>query len=66
MFFGDHVQIVTKATSIFGLLKGHFYVKKTLMEEFYLNLSVENIYFPHNDCLRIVIDKNAVHFHTIP
>ena len=64
--FEDHVQIVNKATHISGSLIDHVYVKKTLMEEFSINLTVENIYFSDHDAVRIVIDKNAVDFHTIP
>ena len=64
--FGDHVQIVNKAAHISGPLIDHVYVKKTLMEEFLINLTVENIYFSDHDTVRIVIDKNAVDFHTIP
>ena len=43
--FGDHVQIVNKATHISGSLIDHEYVKKTLMEGLSINLTVENIYF---------------------
>ena len=43
----------------------YVYVKKTLMEEFSINLTAENIYFSDHDAVRIVIDKNAVDFHTI-
>ena len=64
--FGDHVQIVNKATHISGSLIDHVYVKETLMEEFSINLTVENIYFSDHDAVRTVIDKNAVDFHTIP
>ena len=64
--FEDHVQIVNKATHISGSLIDHVYVKKTLMEEFSINLTVENIYFSDHDAVRIVTDKNAVDFHTIP
>ena len=64
--FGDHVHIVNKAAHMSGSLIHHVYVKKTLMEEFSINLTVENIYFSDHDAVRIVIDKNAVDFHTIP
>ena len=64
--FGDHVQIVNKATHIPGSLIDHEYVKRTLMEELSINLTVENIYFLDNDAVRIEIDKNAVDFHIIP
>ena len=36
------------------------------MEEFSINLTVENIYFSDHDAVRTVIDKNVVDFHTIP
>ena len=64
--FGGYVQIVNKATHRSGSLTDHVYVKKTLMEEFSINLTVENIYFSDHDAVRNVIDKNAVDFHTIP
>ena len=38
--FGDHVQIVNKATHISGSLINHVYVKKTLMEKFCINLTI--------------------------
>ena len=41
-------------------------LKKTLMEEFSTNVSVENIYFSDHDALcNIVIGKNAVDFQMI-
>ena len=43
--FADNVHIVIKPTHIFGLLTGHVYIKKSLMEEFSTNLFVENIIF---------------------
>ena len=64
--FEDRVQIVNKATHISGSLIDHAYVKKTLMEEFSINLTVENMYFSDHDAVRIAIDKNAVDFETIP
>ena len=63
--FGDHVQIVNKATHISGSLIDQVYVKKTLMKEFSINLTVENIYLSDHDAVRIVTDKNAVDFYTI-
>ena len=61
--FTDHVQMVNKTTHISGSLIDHVYIKKTLMEEFCTNATVENIYFSDHDALRIVIKKNAVDFH---
>ena len=40
-------------------------LKKTLMEEFSTNVSVENIYFSDHDALNIAIGKNAVDFQMI-
>ena len=34
------------------------------MNEFPTNVTVENIYSLNHDAVRIVIDKNAVDFHT--
>ena len=39
---------------------------KTFMEEFFTNVTVENIHFADDDALRIVIEKNAVDFQMIP
>ena len=64
--FTEHVQIVNKPTHISGSLIDHVYIKKTLMEEFFANAIVENIYFSDHDAIRIVIEKNNVDFQTIP
>ena len=59
--------MVNKAAHISGSLIDHAYVKKkTLMEQFFINLTVENIYLSDHDAVRIVTDKNAVDFHSIP
>ena len=58
--FGDHVQIVHKATHI-----THTSMSIKLLKEVSINLTAENIYFSDHDAVRIVIDKNAVDFHTI-
>ena len=39
---------------------------KAFMEEFFTNVTVENIHFADDDALRIVIEKNAVDFQMIP
>ena len=56
----DHVEIINKPTHIPGSLIDDVYIKKTLMENFFTNESVENIYFSDHDAVRIVIEKNAV------
>ena len=42
------------------------YIKKNLMEGFFTNATVESIYFSDHDAVRTIIEKNAVHFSTIP
>ena len=59
----DHLQMVNKPTQIYGSAIDHIYIKKTLMEEFSTNVTVENIYFSDHDALRIVIKTNSVNFH---
>ena len=39
---------------------------KAFREEFFTNVTVENIHFADDDALRIVIEKNAVDFQMIP
>ena len=43
--FTGHVQMVNKPTHISGSLIDHVYIKKSLIEEFLFNATVENIYF---------------------
>ena len=43
--FSDHVKIVNKRTHISESLTDHVYIKKTLTEEFCINVTIENIYF---------------------
>ena len=59
----DHVKIVNKPKHIYGSLIGHAHIKKTLMEEFSIHITVENVYFSDHDALRIVIEKIASDFH---
>ena len=47
--FTDHVQMVNKPTHISGSLIDHVYIKKSLIEEFFSNATVENIYFSDHD-----------------
>ena len=63
--FTDHVQMVNKPTHISGSLIDHAYIKKSLMEEFSFNATVQNIYFLDHYRIRIIIEKNAVDFCTI-
>ena len=64
--FTDHIEMVNKPTHISGSLIDHVFIKKDLMEEFFTNATVENIYFSDHDAIRILIEKNAVGFYTIP
>ena len=64
--FTDHIEMVNKLTHISGSLIDHVFIKKDLMEEFFTNATVENIYFSDHDAVRILIEKNAVGFYTIP
>ena len=64
--FRGHVQMVNKPTHISGSLIDHVYIKKSLIEELFTNATVENIYFWDDDAVRIVIEKNAVDFGTVP
>ena len=63
--FMEYVQIVNKPTRISGSLIDHVYIKKTLMEKFSANATVEIIYFSDHDAIRIVIEKNNADFQTI-
>ena len=51
---------------MFGILIDHAFTKIKLMEEFFFNATVQNIYFSGLDSLRIIIKKNFVDFCTIP
>ena len=64
--FTDHVQMVNKPTHIYGSLIHHVCIKKALMEEFFTNVTVENIYFSDHDAIRTAIHKNFVDFHINP
>ena len=61
--FTDRVQTVNKPTHISGSLIEHAYLKKDLMEEFFTNATVGNIYFSDHDAVRIKIHKNYFDFH---
>ena len=52
--FTDHVQMVNKPTHLSGSLIDHVYIKNILMEEFFINATVENNFFS---------DKNFVKLH---
>ena len=54
--------MVNKPTHISGYLIDPVYIKRTLMENIFTNVTVENIYFSDHDAARIVIEKNSVGF----
>ena len=58
--------MVNKPTHISESLTDHVYIKKALIEEFFTNVAVENIYFSDHDSVRIVTETNSVDFHTNP
>ena len=58
--------MVNKPTQISGSLMDHLYIKKCLIEVFFTNETVENIYFSDDEAVRMIIEKNAVDFRTIP
>ena len=58
--------MVNKPTHISRSLIDHAYIKKILTEEFFTKATVENIYFSDHDGVRIITEKNAVNFRTIP
>ena len=51
---------------ISGSLTDHVYIKKTLIEEFFTNATVENIDFLDHNSVRITTEKNYVDFHINP
>ena len=58
--------MVNKPTRISGSLIDHVYFKKALMENFFTNVAVENIYFSDHDAVRVAIEKNPIDFHINP
>ena len=58
--------MVNEPTHISGSLINHVHIKKALIEGFFTNFTVENIYFPDHDAVRIAIHKNYVDFHINP
>ena len=63
--FKDHAQMVNKSTYISGSLIDHVDIKKTMMTEFSINATLENIYFSDYDAIKIAIEQNNNHFHTV-
>lgn len=43
----------------------HAFIKNTLMADFFINATVENISFPNHDAARIATVQNDVDFHTV-
>ena len=64
--FTDHVQMVNNPKLLSGSLVDHVYIKNSLMKECFVNTTVENIYFSDHDAVRLIIEKNAFDFYTIP
>ena len=61
--FTKNVQRINKPTNISRSLTDYGWWKKTLMEEFSTNITVENFYFSDHDALRMeVIKKNLICF----
>ena len=58
--------MANKPTHVSGSLIDHVYINESLIEEFFTNATVKNIYFSDHDAVRITIVKNAVDFRTIP
>ena len=58
--------MVNKPTNISRSLIDHLHVKKSLIAEFCTNATVANIYFSDHDAVKIITEKNALDFHTIP
>ena len=57
----DHIKLVNKSKHISGSLIP-CYIKK----KFFTNVIVENVYFLHHYVVRIVIEKDSLHFHINP
>ena len=57
--------MVNKSTYISGSLIDHVDIKKTMMTEFSINATLENIYFSDYDAIKIEIEQNNNHFHTV-
>ena len=61
-FLKNYSQLVREATHISGSLIDHVYVRKNLLEEFNVNVKVQNVYFSDHDAVRIMITKDEVDF----
>ena len=42
-----------KPTHISGSLINYVYIKKSLMEEFFTNATIENVYFSNHNAIRV-------------
>ena len=58
--------MVNKSTHKSESVLDHVYIKKTLMEEFFTTVTVENIYSSDHDAVRTVIEKSCIDLHAIP
>ena len=63
--FTEHVQMVNKPIHISWSLIDHVHIKKNLMAELSIHVTVENFYFSDHDAIWIVIEQNNVDFHTV-
>ena len=64
--FTDHVQTVDNPTHISRSSMDHIYIKKSLIEVLAVMQLLKTFNFLDHDAARIMIEKNAVDFHTIP
>lgn len=60
-----HRSLINKPTHVSGSLIDYIYIKKALMEKFFTNAPVQNIYFSYRDTVRTVDEKSFLDFHTI-
>ena len=58
--------MVNKPTHISGSLIDHVHIKITLMKEFSINVTVEDIYFLDHNTLKIVTEENGIDSEIIP
>lgn len=52
-----HRSLINKPTHVSGSLIDYLYIKKALMEKFFTNAPVQNIYFSYHDTVRTVDEE---------